>query len=384
MYFILIAWFIPLLVTAAIHTSGNLLIFGDDLGDTGNLQKLLNATSLTKNTQGQVCNGPVFVEYMATQLNLQIHSYAFANSTLLETHDGVPSLKYQIEQFTESEKEWIRQSKPSTSIAVITAGLSDVMQRQDKWTADRLLGFGKHMVTLIFKQVDILSKLGFKGILITNLPALHILPKWQSSVLVDTFRDLVKSTNTLFRESLLTHERKTPKTKLWMLDLESFLLVTANNTFAPVIGAQNTAGSCINPASGERCQDPNEFVFYDWIHPDVRLHHLLGLAGANLVNGNEVLYNSMYFQHLAEQYDIGVLHTSNQTMSVAQPLEYSATNSSSSVAADPLFTSTSTCSSIEWSTTGDKFSETLSQTSDTSGWSWSCHMFVWVFLASVI
>ncbi|KAJ2778051.1 hypothetical protein GGI15_004303, partial [Coemansia interrupta] len=119
----------------------------------------------------------------------------------------------------------------------------------------------------------------------------------------------------MFRERVVDYQKRA-SVKLWLLDIEEFMLVTVNSTFAQSIGAQNTTGACITDAGG--CEDPADYVFYDDIHMDMRLHHLLGLAAAHMVQGSDLQYNSTFFGELAKEYDIGVLyHTTATTMTSA-------------------------------------------------------------------
>ncbi|KAJ2357782.1 hypothetical protein GGF43_001249 [Coemansia sp. RSA 2618] len=270
-------------VTAASEGKGQVVVFGDDLGDTGNLQKLTNDSTIGYN-DGRLTNGPTFAEYMATAMGRSFKSYAYANATVdnewipsvVEKHP-VPALSEQIIEFTESERDWIRRkSGIHQSIAVVSAGTTDVRE---------------------------LSKLGFEGIAVTNLPALYITPRWRMSASVDVLRDFVTEANMLFRKSLIENEQSVKETKLWLLDLESFLLVTANSTFSKTIGAKNSTHACISELGS--CADPADFVFYDDIHMDVRLNHMLGLAAANMAGGGDIQYNSTYFGKLASDYEIG-------------------------------------------------------------------------------
>ncbi|KAI8320789.1 hypothetical protein GQ54DRAFT_201671 [Martensiomyces pterosporus] len=301
---------------SSIDVTGNtnrVLAFGDDYSDTGNLRRLASDSRIGYD-DGRFTNGPLFVEYMATLLDRKLSSYAYAQSTINSTlasstyHSSIqiPSLDGQVVDFAEKERDWIRR-KPGVrgSIAVVTAGMTDVLKQQPPF--DTLtVELSKQIVQGVFEQLHALSKLGFESILVGNLPALHVLPLWRSSAYVDLLRDFVKSTNRLFSESLLGFEQSASTARLWMLDLESFLLVAANATFAKSIGAKNTTHSCISNRGA--CADPADYVFYDQVHPDMRLHHLLGLAAANLVNGQQVQYTDKYFAQLASEYDIGVLH----------------------------------------------------------------------------
>ncbi|KAJ2161130.1 hypothetical protein GGF46_001719 [Coemansia sp. RSA 552] len=318
-------------------------MFGDDLGDTGNLRQLLNDSSIGYG-EGRLTNGPTFGEYMATALGLKHKSYAYAQSIVNADWHPAQSgigqgLDAQVMEFTEKERDWIRRKAGvHSSIAVVSSGTTDVIQ----WAAEHLnqtvagdQGFSRSLVDHVFEQVRALEKLGaFKAIIVTNLPALYIMPRWRLLASVDALRVLVVQTNQLFRQMLLAEQQREKDTKLWMLDIEAFLLTTANMTFAQDIGAKNTTGACITDRGS--CSDPADFVFYDDAHMDVRLNHLLGLAAANTVMGGGVQYNTTYFRQLADDFDIGVVYHTTATM----PAETEdASVPSPSIKADPLLTS---------------------------------------------
>ncbi|KAI7825036.1 hypothetical protein BX661DRAFT_214972 [Kickxella alabastrina] len=326
---------------------GRLLVFGDDLGDTGNLRKLTNNSSIGY-SGGRLTNGPVFAEYMATMLNKQLSSFAYAQSAIDDTWlspeaDGhqVPSLDDQIVKFADAERDWIRRkSEPRNSIVVISAGASDVLRQKEPLSALNM-ELSQKLVKGVFRQIDRVQKLGFDSIVVANLPALYALPRWQVSASVDTLRSFVRATNTLFRERLVDRGGGSASLRLWLLDVEDFQLVTANATFARSIGARNTSGACITAAGS--CKDPADFVFYDDVHMDMRLHHLLGLAAATMVQGGDVQYDATYFGQLAKEYDIGVLYHTTATMfddSSTGPDGMAAT-AAAAAATDPLLTVTS-------------------------------------------
>ncbi|KAJ2451778.1 hypothetical protein EV183_003374 [Coemansia sp. RSA 2336] len=331
-----VAW-----ICRAAENKGEIIVFGDDLGDTGNLQKATNST--IGYNEGRLTNGPTFVEYMATALERQLQSYAYANSTIAEpslsTINGfmIPTLEEQVIEFTEGKRDWIRRkSGIRNSIAVITAATTDLVESR-LWAlseADRQ-ALAQRLVDGVFSQVRALDKLRFEGIAVTNIPALYIMPRWRLLASVDVLRSFIALANRLFRQALVDHEETLKDTKLWLLDTESFLLVTANNTFARSIGAQNTTCPCITEQGS--CMDPADYIFYDDMHMDVRLNHLLGLAAANLVNGGDVQYNATYFHKLAKDYEIGVLY---HTTATTQATFTSTDILPSTTAADPLLTST--------------------------------------------
>ncbi|KAJ2081340.1 hypothetical protein H4R24_002398 [Coemansia sp. RSA 988] len=327
-------------------------MFGDDLGDTGNLQQLVNDSSIGYN-EGRLTNGPLFGEYMATTLGLKFKSYAVAHSVAdsewantTTQSNPIPGLDKQIVEFSEAERDWIRRkSGVHNSIAIVSGGTTDIINQTINLTGvEHQQKLAQGLVESVFAQVEKLGKLEFKGVVVTNLPALYIMPRWRMLATVDILREFVAQYNAIFRESLIEHEKSTRDTKLWMLDLETFLLVTANNTFAKTIGARNTTGSCIVPQeAGGNCDDPSDFVFYDDIHMDVRLNHLLGLAAANMVNGGDIQYNSTYFGKLAKDYEIGVLYHTTATTTISASDSTSCTGLNqpeATVARDPLLTNT--------------------------------------------
>ncbi|KAJ2850595.1 hypothetical protein IWW36_001775 [Coemansia brasiliensis] len=342
-------------VCIASENNGRIIVFGDDLGDTGNLQKATNDSAIGY-SEGRLTNGPTFAEYMATALERQLKSYAYANSTLdsqwtPSAVDGfeVPALDEQVIEFTENERDWIRRKTGiRNSLAVVSAATTDLIKRSDQLLfqqePDRH-AFAQKLVDGVFSQVKALDKLRFEGIAVTNIPALYIMPRWRLLASVDVLRTFIGYTNRLFRQSLIEYEEALKDTKLWLLDVESFLLVTANSTFSKSIGAKNTTCSCITEQGS--CTDPADFIFYDDMHMDVRLNHLLGLAAANLVNGGDIQYNATYFHKLAKDYEIGVLYHTTATTTQSADATYTGTDmqpisASTTTAADPLLTSTQT------------------------------------------
>ncbi|KAJ2610647.1 hypothetical protein H4S08_003512 [Coemansia sp. RSA 1365] len=393
--------------------AGRIIIFGDDLGDTGNLQQLTNDSSIGYN-EGRMTNGPTFGEYMATTLDLKLKSYAVAHSSvdsewLNTTMHGVPipGLDQQIVDFSRAERDWIRR-KPGihNSIAIVSSGTTDIINQVSNLTGkEHQRELAQGLVERVFAQVEKLGKLEFKGIVVANLPALYIMPRWRMLATVDVLREFVAQCNAMFRETLIGHEKSIRNTKLWMLDLEAFLLVTANSTFAKTIGARNTTGSCIAPQNIEdNCDDPSDFVFYDDIHMDVRLNHLLGLATAKMVNGGDIQYNSTYFEQLARDYEIGVLYhtTATTTISASEPGSHAVQDQpSATTAGDPLFTSvqstTANCSlagictaaSAEATAGNEEFETNHEPLSNSSGWRLPvepflfCRPFTWPCIVGV-
>ncbi|KAJ2800844.1 hypothetical protein H4R20_003911, partial [Coemansia guatemalensis] len=400
-------------VSGMAEDTGRIIIFGDDLGDTGNLQQLTNDSSIGYN-EGRLTNGPTFGEYMATMLDLKLKSYAVAHSVVdsewsnaTTQSNPIPGLDEQVVEFSEAERDWIRRKHGvHNSIAVVSSGTTDIINHSFNLTGtEHQRELAQGLVERVFAQVEKLGKLEFKGIVVTNLPALYIMPRWRMLATVDVLREFIAQCNAVFRESLIEHEKSTKDTKLWMLDLEAFLLVTANNTFAKTIGARNTTGSCIVPQeNGDNCEDPSDFVFYDDIHMDVRLNHLLGLAAANMVNGGDIQYNSTYFGKLAKDYEIGVLYHTTATTTISASDSTACTGQEqpgTTTAGDPLLTSTQS-STANCSLTGmctaisaDAITSNAGFETDQQPWShsggWkpptgpflSCRPFTWQCMAGI-
>ncbi|KAJ1725417.1 hypothetical protein LPJ61_005647, partial [Coemansia biformis] len=89
--------------------NGRIVVFGDDLGDTGNLQQATNNSNIGY-SGGRLTNGPTFAEYMATALGLKHRSYSFAHATVDDNWGNtavdkfeIPSLDNQVANFTKNE-----------------------------------------------------------------------------------------------------------------------------------------------------------------------------------------------------------------------------------------------------------------------------------------
>ncbi|KAJ2858159.1 hypothetical protein J3B02_000500 [Coemansia erecta] len=245
----------------------------------------------------------------------------------------------QIQNFTETERNWIRRkSGPHNSIAVVTVGTNDVIYKEAaKITAKT----AQKLIDGMTKQIENMEKLGFGGIVVSNLPAIYVFPRWRLSAIVDSVREFVKTSNMLLRKWVVSHQNQKPDVRLWLLDVEEFMLVTANSSFAKKISAKNSTGSCITEIG--KCDDPEDFVFFDDLHMDSRLHHLLGLAAADLVKGADIKYNAEYLGQMARKYDIGVLHQTTATAFAEKESLAAAGGAGMSTTGlgDPLITSTS-------------------------------------------
>ncbi|KAJ2233563.1 hypothetical protein IWW45_004085 [Coemansia sp. RSA 485] len=347
---------------AAGEEKGKLVAFGDDLADTGNLQCLQNNTSIGNNS-GRMTNGPVFVEYMATLLNKQLLSMAYTNSTIDNKAESseTPSLEKQVLNFTETERDWIRRkSGPKNSIAVVSAGTNDVIYKA-AW--DLTAKAAQKLVDRMVKQIGSMEKLGFGSIVISNLPAIYVFPRWRMSAMVDGIREFVETSNMLLRKWLVDHLKEKPDVRLWLLDIEEFMLVTANSTFAKEIGARNSTGSCTTEIG--TCTNPDDFVFYDDLHMDSRLHHLLGIVAADMVQGADVKYDAEYLGQMARKYDIGVLyHTPATVFEETQSLLAGGADMTADLG-DPLITSTTSvaanCTLATTCTSADQASQAYEQ-----------------------
>ncbi len=268
------SFMLPVKATAASLFS-ELYIFGDSLSDTGNA---FNATGGAvppyPDGNGRFSNGQIWVEYLAQELGLtpnQSTNFAFGGSTTGTTNTIVPALpglEQQINGFTATNPV----ADPD-KLYIVWAGSNDY------------LGGGitnpSEPLTNLANAVTALAGVGAQNIMVVNLPDLGNLP-----VTVNTPNSAALNTLTRFHNDGLTQtlnnlsQNLAPNVNFIPLDLNSLLSDAINN---PVnFGFTNVTEGCLLVG----CTNPDEYLFWDTIHPTTAAHQFIGELAFNTLQPN--------------------------------------------------------------------------------------------------
>lgn len=258
-------------------------VFGDSLSDIGNV---FNVTSTISPEgfppppyfQGRFSNGPVWVDYLAQDLGLAPTpymdvaggavptdgiNYAFGGATTGSSNTIIagllPGLQQQIDNYTAANT-----SADPNALYVVWAGANDY------------LGGGVTDVTEpvnnLSTAVTSLYNVGARDIMVVNLSDLGDLPGTRSdSQFSSGFNALTSAHNSGLAATLDLLSQK-PEINIIPVDVNSIL----NKAIADPgeFGFTNVTDSCLTESSV--CANPDEYLFWDDIHPTTAAHELVG------------------------------------------------------------------------------------------------------------
>ncbi len=263
-----------------------LYVFGDSLSDMGTVFRATGGIYPPSPNyfQGRYSNGRVWVEYLADRLQLsshQVNNFAWGGATT-GTIDGttgsssaianlVPHLLTQVASFVQYQPK----SDPA-SLYVIWAGANDYLQGIQNPTVP---------VNHIMQAIATLVKTGGKKFLIANLPDLGQLPATHTSLNAANLTALTQTHNQSLRRSLKQLSQQQPDLQIALLDANTLYqeAISQPATF----GLKDVTNACL---IGNRvCAKPDQFLFWDGIHPTTAAHRILGDTALTAIANADML-----------------------------------------------------------------------------------------------
>jgi phospholipase/lecithinase/hemolysin len=270
----------PLKVSA--QNNDEIYVFGDSLSDIGNVFNTTGGIIPPNPTyfNGRFSNGPVWVEYLASDLGLELNlnnNFAYGGATTGSKNIGIaslPGLQQQINSFTSAN-----QAGNPNALYVIWAGVNDYV---DYFFGD--IPNPNQAVNNLSVAVTSLAAIGAKNFLVVNLPDLGKFPVTggnnQDSSLLSTFTN--EHNSSLSANLNFLSEELSPNINIIPLDVNSLFnrIIADPGEF----GFTNVTESCIGdlsvvsinvPKQPVACV-PDKFLFWDQIHPTTAAHQLIG------------------------------------------------------------------------------------------------------------
>lgn len=264
--FVVFSFLLPLRATAA--SFSQIYTFGDSLSDVGNSFDTTGVPPSPPYYQGRFSNGPVWVEYLAQDLGLapeQQTNYAFSAATtgsdnfLIPNVEGLPGLQQQIDSFKATNTQ-----ADADALYVVWAGAVDYLAGGVTNPIEP--------VTNLSTTVSSLADYGAKNIMVVNLPDLGKLPGSSGDIEISTALDALSAVHNSglnFTSDVLSQAYNTDIT-----------YVDVNSLFKQAIaqpeefGFTNVTDACL--AENIVCSNPNEYLFWDDIHPTTAAHKFVG------------------------------------------------------------------------------------------------------------
>lgn len=255
-----------------------IIIFGDSLSDTGRLRRatLGFAPPAKAYPTGRLSNGAVAVEYLAEFLGLpfkQSHNYAIAgansdrsnvNDKALITFDG---FRDQIDAF---KADVGKTGANPNGIYVIWIGANDLFNGTDQ-PAKTV----KTVLENLEAGVTDLAEAGARYITLATSPNLGQTPfAQQSDTPVEVITDLVNRFNSGLTAAIATWQATLRKPDLILADVFPLGEAIAANPKAYGFTSTDTAYLTKDLEPDDPNANPDEFVFWDQVHPTTRTHSL--------------------------------------------------------------------------------------------------------------
>jgi len=236
-------------------------VFGDSLSDVGNVYQATNGKTPPSPPyfKGRYSNGPVWAEYLASELKLTSNldnNFAYGGAKTGDSQELPPGVLAQIQRF---------QTKNSTAnpnaLYIIWAGANDYLGGTTDTTVP---------INNLATAVKHLAEIGAKNIVVVNLPDLGKLPATRTTERANSLSSLTQSHNSGLAASLASL-RQQLKADIKYVDVNALFKLVFNDP--KKYGFKNIIQACLNDKI--ICDRPNEYLFWDGIHPSTATHKLL-------------------------------------------------------------------------------------------------------------
>ncbi|KAJ3157939.1 hypothetical protein HDU89_000318 [Geranomyces variabilis] len=298
----------------------SLVVFGDSFSDTGNVFKAYGIPQAPY-YQGRYSNGPNWVDHLATRLNATMNNHAFggavASKALLPEaakykHAAFPpDISEQLAAFLGNNTVY---PDPATTLYPIFAGANDYTQS---------LGAGglpnpKDIATAV---ADFIRKLRASPLKAQNIVVL-LLPDFGKTPLISMSATaqpgeqalataLTATHNSILSKQIADIQQNDTAIQISTVDLVKLIQDVQSSTNSS--GFRNFTAPCltlkpdanVNSTDQSRdinnlniCSNPDEYLYWDFIHPTTHAHKLVGdaafealsapralVGGSNAVNG---------------------------------------------------------------------------------------------------
>jgi phospholipase/lecithinase/hemolysin len=278
------------------------VIFGDSLSDPGNgfdfvkanatppdygLNPLLIPSAPYAQGGHHLSNGPTWIEQLAAAtgagLNAQpafVGSNPFAMNFAIGSASaggtGLPSLSFEVAAFLQKTGGQV----PSDALYVIEFGGIDV--RQAVATGDPVQGLAilQAAATAIRTNISLLHSLGARHFLVWNVPDAGLTP---TARLTGTQAAASLATQT-FNGLLAAELTPLVLSGIDIIGFDANALVTSIVNNPAAFGLSNVVDACVTPnVAPFTCQQPDQYLFWDGIHPTAAAHAIVAGAVAQLL-----------------------------------------------------------------------------------------------------
>ncbi|MDP5016645.1 SGNH/GDSL hydrolase family protein [Anabaena sp. UHCC 0187] len=264
--FVLLSFMLPVKASAANFTQ--IYAFGDSLVDNGNVLAAATAADVPFPPyyyQGRFSNGPVWTEYLAQDMGVQLNNLAFGGATTGTNNTispAFPGLTQEIQGFVATNP-----SVDNQALYIISAGANDYLNVTDFSQAIN------NAVSNLANAIISLSAVGAKNFLIANLPNLGGIPANNQTSIVNDLNFLTGIHNSALSQTVNGLSQLQPNLNIKVFDVNSLVsqIIASPGKF----GFTNVTDACLNIVAQTICSNPNEYLFWDDLHPTSYAHSIV-------------------------------------------------------------------------------------------------------------
>jgi phospholipase/lecithinase/hemolysin len=287
--FIGVLWLSFFAASAGAGPFSNLYVFGDSLSDVGNTNAVTPFLFKYPGRyyyQGRFSNGPVWVESLATSLGLPPITRSTAGGNNF-AHGGAQTAGYDepiisafVDDIDEQVDDFLPRSIDSDALVVVYAGANDFDNGQTEEEVP---------VANLRVEIDRLIAAGARQFLIPNLPLLGETPKYRNGALAGAMNGYSEVFNDLLAVELDALQSVNPSLTIHHLDVETLFgrAMSAPSSFG-LVNATDPAAPGLEPGDSSYntnliVPNPNEYLFWDNLHPTAAVHSILAQQAADLL-----------------------------------------------------------------------------------------------------
>ncbi len=264
---LMVVMFITLFAGRA-QAYSQVVAFGDSLSDNGNLFAMTGgAVPPWPYYDGRFSDGPVWVETLAGNLGVSLDNRAVGGATTADIGGQIGV--------------YVGGAVDPNALYTIWGGANDFLSLGP---ADDPFAAVGNAVTNLLTGVGTLMAAGAESFLVLNLPDLGVTPRAGDSP--DGGAGATMITGAFNNALSLNLAATFPAADIAFMDTFSILADILADPAAD--GLTNTTDACFNATLMTLCGNPEEYVFWDDIHPTNKLHNMLAAEAQELVATNLV------------------------------------------------------------------------------------------------
>lgn len=268
------------LAAPASASYSKIIAFGDSLSDNGNLFNLIGQPPAPY-FNGRFSNGPVAVEVMAQTLGLSLTDYAYGGAQTGTTNylgdalngTGVTGQIAQYGMLTGGHAD-------ASALYMVWAGPNDFF-------ADMLNpSTAPNASNNLLNNIHALYNMGARDFFVPLMPNLGVTPMALGVNVNNPGFAFVASQQSAYFNSLLSNglsqlQQNLAGVQIRTFDTSAFLM--SQIAIMNAQGGKVTTLPCFDAAKKTLCANPDDYLFWDGVHPTAAAHQVLGQAFAAAV-----------------------------------------------------------------------------------------------------